>query len=677
MSLRDFIRQTKMLIEHGLYVTRGTANGGVCERPLEAARLEERILFSASAMAPVAAELASAGDALTSALVSMGDDPSASPDSGVLSDEQFLDLIADAILPQSTLQPQSDSTTNGDDTTSTDDPATKITADNENQSVELVFVDTGIANYETIVNDIRVASQSTRAIQVVLLDATKDGLKQISLYMSGVTQTVDTVHFITQGTDRALKLGSTWIDVNSLASNQNEFEQWRDVLSPDADLVFYGSDLQDSGDGQRLLTELSSLTRSHVSVSGNPSDLSDPGLSNASIALNARNVILVDRNLDDSDLLIDAARSGSVVFAYDGTSESALSVLDRVAQWAQQNQTEIQSLSILSHGTSGGFELGNQWITTSSLISTADDWKQISQYFVEDADIYILGCNVGAEIRQGQQLVDQLAILTRTDVFASSDITGVGGDWLLELGSAGNPAPENAVLANVFNVDQLKSANVSLAWYNANWNYRQTVTINESMVTGTSNLSNFAVLVSVTDPGLKTTANGGNVGQADGGDFVFTSSDGTTKLDYQIESYDATTGTLLAWVEVPTLSHNVNTSLYLYYGNAAAANQWNAAGTWETNYKGVWHLGSDYLDSTATRNDGTNSGSTNFATAKIGSGDNFDGISDYVSTTSSEAKTADNFTISLWFNADATDFAHHLIWQGETGGNGFGDPGFG
>lgn len=677
MSLRDFIRQTKMLIEHGLYVTRGTANGGVYERPLEAARLEERILFSASAMAPVAAELASAGDALTSALVSMGDDPSASSDSGVLSDGQFLDLIADAILPQSTLQPQSDSTTNGEDTTSTDDPATNITTDNENQRVELVFVDTGIANYETIVNDIRVASQPTRAIQVVLLDATQDGLKQINLYMSGMTQTVDTVHFITHGTDRALKLGSTWIDIGSLASHQTDIEQWRNVLTPNADLVFYGGDLVDSAEGQQLLKELSSVTNCAVVDGGSLSDLAEPFLSTSPNAYKARNVILVDRNLDDSDLLIDAARSGSVVFAYDGTSESALSVLDRVAQWAQQNQTEIQSLSILSHGISGGFELGNQWITTSSLISTADGWKQISQYFVEDADIYILGCNVGAENRQGQQLVDQLAILTRTDVFASSDITGVGGDWLLELGSAGNPPPENAVLANVFNVDQLKSANVSLAWYNANWNYRQTVTINESMVTGTSNLSNFAVLVSVTDPGLKTTANGGNVGQADGGDFVFTSSDGTTKLDYQIESYDATTGTLLAWVEVPTLSHNVNTSLYLYYGNAAAANQWNAAGTWETNYKGVWHLGSDYLDSTATSNDGTNSGSTNFATAKIGSGDNFDGISDYVSTTSSEAKTADDFTISLWFNADATNFSRTLIWQGVSTGNGFGDPGFG
>ena len=95
MSLRDFIRQTQMLIEHGLYVTRGTANGGVYERPLEAARLEERILFSASAMAPVAAELADAGDALTSALVSIVDAEAIKTDKGGLTDEEFRDLVAD------------------------------------------------------------------------------------------------------------------------------------------------------------------------------------------------------------------------------------------------------------------------------------------------------------------------------------------------------------------------------------------------------------------------------------------------------------------------------------------------------------------------------------------------------------------------------------------------------
>jgi hypothetical protein len=186
MSLRDFIRQTKMLIEHGLYVTRGTANRGVYERPLEAAKLEERILFSASAIAPVAAEIADAGDALTSALVSTVDDATIPADGGTLSDQQFLDLIADTILPQQS----SDSGTPGIDAPTAEDPAAQGETSAENSGIELVFVDTGIADYEIIVNDIRATSQSTRAVQIVLLDATQDGLKQINLHMSGDRKSV-------------------------------------------------------------------------------------------------------------------------------------------------------------------------------------------------------------------------------------------------------------------------------------------------------------------------------------------------------------------------------------------------------------------------------------------------------------------------------------------------------
>ena len=272
-----------MLIEHGLYVTRGTANGGVYERPLEAARLEERILFSASAMAPVAAELAEAGEAVTSALVSMGDDATDQSDSGALSDQQLLDLIADEILPQSISQSPSDSSAIKDDTLSTEDPATHGEQETpgessaENSGIELVFVDTGIADYETIVDDIRASSRSTRAVQVILLDATQDGLKQINLYMSGLTQTVDTVHFITHGTDRAVKLGSTWIDADSLGSHQSEFEDWRDVLSPDADLVFYGCDLAGGESGRSILESIALWTDADVAASDDATGLQSLG----------------------------------------------------------------------------------------------------------------------------------------------------------------------------------------------------------------------------------------------------------------------------------------------------------------------------------------------------------------------------------------------------------------
>ena len=117
------------------------------------------------------------------------------------------------------------------------------------------------------------------------------------------------------------------------------------------------------------------------------------------------------------------------------------------------------------------------------------------------------------------------------------------------------------------------------------------------------------------DSQLRDTSNGGNVEQADGGDILFTDSAGT-KLDHEIEKYDNTSGELIAWVEVPTVSYNTDTDIYLYCGNnTGVADQWNIAGTWDeggaNNYKGVWHLDEDaegvgtvdlYQDSTSNTN---------------------------------------------------------------------------
>ena len=68
------------------------------------------------------------------------------------------------------------------------------------------------------------------------------------------------------------------------------------------------------------------------------------------------------------------------------------------------------------------------------------------------------------------------------------------------------------------------------SWYNTAWNNRKALRIDHTKVSGSSNLANFPVLVSVTDANLKTVANGGNVGKQDGSDILFTASDGATKL---------------------------------------------------------------------------------------------------------------------------------------------------
>jgi len=188
----------------------------------------------------------------------------------------------------------------------------------------------------------------------------------------------------------------------------------------------------------------------------------------------------------------------------------------------------------------------------------------------------------------------------------------------------------------------------------AGWGYRKEITIDYTKVFSTNQLY-FPVLIDRTDTDLKDVAENGHVAQADGGDIMFYSSDGVTKLNHEIEKYDPVTGELVAWVKIPILSSSVNTSIYMYYGNASAGNQWNVAGTWNDGgngyYKGVWHLSdpTDPTDSTTNANDGTNYG-VGTITGLIDGAGSFNGTSDYISVPNSLAFDFEknNFTISFW-----------------------------
>ena len=195
-------------------------------------------------------------------------------------------------------------------------------------------------------------------------------------------------------------------------------------------------------------------------------------------------------------------------------------------------------------------------------------------------------------------------------------------------------------------------------WYSTGgtWDYRKGITIDHTKVD--MDLANFAVLISVTDTDLADTDNSGHVVQSDGGDILFTNSDGD-KLDHEIEKYTNTTGELIAWVEVDSLSSSVNTILYIYYGSSVVGDQWDMNATWESSLKMVQHLQEEvtdegtvtdvHLDSTSNDNHGDQRGNDD-ATAQIYKGQNFDGTDDYVdcgNDASLNFGTGD-FTIEAW-----------------------------
>lgn len=211
--------------------------------------------------------------------------------------------------------------------------------------------------------------------------------------------------------------------------------------------------------------------------------------------------------------------------------------------------------------------------------------------------------------------------------------------------------------SNIFiNIPEAQAA----SWYNSSWDYRKSITIDYTQVS-TSTHTNFPVLINLnSDLNLATNA------RSDGYDILFTSSDGTTKLDHEIEKYASSTGELVAWVRVPSLSNTANTVLYMYYGNSGAADQQNITGVWNSDYELVQHLqetdidggADDIKDSTTNANDGTTSGmdTSDQVTGNIDGSFDFDGINDEVDCQNpSSLQLTGDMTIAGWASPDVTD----------------------
>ncbi len=148
------------------------------------------------------------------------------------------------------------------------------------------------------------------------------------------------------------------------------------------------------------------------------------------------------------------------------------------------------------------------------------------------------------------------------------------------------------------------------ATYGNGYQYRQTIVLGHANVPNTDQ-TDFPVLISGVYSYLATVSNSGLVQSPSGYDIIFSQDpEGATLLNHEIDSYDPVTGTASFWVRIPTLSHTVDTVIYLFYGNPSVTiSQENKAGVWRNGYVGVWHFGSSTSlnpsDSTADANNGT------------------------------------------------------------------------
>lgn len=202
----------------------------------------------------------------------------------------------------------------------------------------------------------------------------------------------------------------------------------------------------------------------------------------------------------------------------------------------------------------------------------------------------------------------------------------------------------------------------------------RSITINSSQV-GTGTQTNFPVMVYCSSNAdancgsmdLRTTGNGGFVQHTttiNGGfiaapaDVIFTSDSGcTTKLNWEVGLYVASTGQFEAWVNT-TISGSSSTKIYICYGNSGITTyQGNYTAAWNSNFGAVYHFESSggnplSLDSTTNANTLTNTAATFSSSGPFGPGNAtvFNGSAKYVKTSPTGVNGTLPSTIEVWIH---------------------------
>ena len=221
-------------------------------------------------------------------------------------------------------------------------------------------------------------------------------------------------------------------------------------------------------------------------------------------------------------------------------------------------------------------------------------------------------------------------------------------------GSADKASTDGGGLSNTYETGSLLTLepNDYGSPFNNGYTYRKTITVAANLISPASGttLTNFPMLISGTYPYLAGVSSGGSVQNINGYDIIFTSdAAGTNKLNWETENYISSTGAVIYWVQVPTLSPS-NNKIYMFYDKASiSTDQSNRVGTWSGSYEVVYHLGKNgevsFNDSTGNGYGGTNSGS-NATSGAIGTGYILNG--QYFTASGANMNSWTSQTISFW-----------------------------
>lgn len=142
-----------------------------------------------------------------------------------------------------------------------------------------------------------------------------------------------------------------------------------------------------------------------------------------------RSLVFIDPGVEDYESIVAGVLPGQQAIVLDRNQNGIEQITSEIENYASTNGA-IDSVHIISHGSSGSLELGNTSLGSDNIEQYKSQLEKWQTSLAPEADIMLYGCDVASG--SGAEFVDRIGQLTGADVAASTNLTGIGGDWNLE-----------------------------------------------------------------------------------------------------------------------------------------------------------------------------------------------------------------------------------------------------
>ena len=148
------------------------------------------------------------------------------------------------------------------DSLSESDLSTNLKAITHNNDLrkEIVFIDKGVDDYQTIINSI----DDTKSIY--LIDSNENGFAKMQSILQDQSD-IDAVHIIGHASTGQVVLGNSILNSETINSFSTTLQSIGTSLTQDGDLLFYGCNLAQGEQGKLLIQQIGNITQADIAAS--------------------------------------------------------------------------------------------------------------------------------------------------------------------------------------------------------------------------------------------------------------------------------------------------------------------------------------------------------------------------------------------------------------------------